>query len=125
MEKKDFYGTKRVTAWPEVRESDGQEGYAVTYEDGYTSWSPKGVFEAAYQPIDALSFGHAIVVLKSGGKVSRKGWNGVGLWLELQVPDEHSKMTLPYIYLNYPDGQRVPWLASQTDVLSDDWIIVA
>ncbi len=52
------------------------------------------------------------------------------MWLELQRPDAHSKMTLPYIYLNYPEcvtypyGARVPWLASQTDMLSEDWILV-
>lgn len=77
-----------------------------------------------------LTFGEALDVLKQGGKVSRRGWNGKGLWLELQVPDEHSKMTLPYIYINYPadavntPGARVPWLASQTDALAEDWEVV-
>lgn len=74
-----------------------------------------------------MDFGNALQVLKSGGKAQRDGWNGKGLWLELQTPDAHSKMTLPYLYLNYPDdaqntpGARVPWLASQTDVLAEDW----
>lgn len=77
-----------------------------------------------------MNFGQAIEALKAGEKVQREGWNGKGLWLELQTPDEHSKMTLPYIYINYPSdakttpGARVPWLASQTDMLSDDWIII-
>lgn len=77
-----------------------------------------------------MNFGDALVVLKSGGKVARTGWNGAGLWLELQVPDAHSKMTLPYIYINYPQdakstpGARVPWLASQTDMLTEDWNVV-
>ena len=72
-------------------------------------------------------FGWALKVLKDGGSVQRSGWNGVGLWLELQRPDSHSKMTLPYIYICYPDdakntpGARCPWLASQTDVLAEDW----
>lgn len=76
------------------------------------------------------SFGWALRQLKKGGKVARKGWNGKGLWLELQRPDAHSKMTLPYIYMNYPkgdkyhDGCRVPWLASQTDMLEEDWFEV-
>ncbi len=76
-----------------------------------------------------MDFGDAIRALKNGHKVTREGWNGKGMWLELQVPDAHSKMTLPYIYLNYPSdakttpGARVPWLASQTDVLAEDWII--
>ena len=77
-----------------------------------------------------MTFGLAIEALKKGYKVARSGWNGKDMWLELQVPDEHSKMTLPYIYLNYPKGEahptgaRVPWLASQTDVLSEDWMII-
>jgi hypothetical protein len=78
-----------------------------------------------------LSFGGAIASLRKGDKVARKGWNGKGLWLELQLPDANSKMTLPYIYINYPSdavntpGARVPWLASQTDMLTDDWHVVA
>ena len=74
-----------------------------------------------------MNFGQALEVLKSGGKVSRSGWNGAGLWLELQVPDAHSKMTLPYIFMSYPEnakttpGAKVPWLASQTDMLAEDW----
>ena len=77
-----------------------------------------------------MDFGQALAALKTGSKVSRSGWNGKGLWLELQVPDAHSKMTLPYIYINYPDnapntpGARVPWLASQTDVLAEDWAVL-
>jgi len=69
-------------------------------------------------------FGFAIKALKAGKKVARKGWNGKGMWLELQKPDEHSKMTLPYIYMSTVTGDLVPWLASQTDMLSDDWELV-
>jgi hypothetical protein len=49
-----YIGFKVVTAWPEDREYDGEikPGYAVKYEDGYISWSPKEVFEKAYVPID-------------------------------------------------------------------------
>lgn len=78
-----------------------------------------------------MDFGFALTALKSGERLARSGWNGKGLWLELQVPDAHSKMTLPYIYINYPDdaantpGARVPWLASQTDLLATDWELVA
>ncbi len=55
---------------------------------------------------------------------SRRGWNGPGQFIELQAPDEHSKMTLPYIYITTVKGDRVPWLASQTDLLAQDWYIV-
>ena len=76
-----------------------------------------------------MNFGQAIEAVKLGKRVHRAGWNGKGLWVELQTPDEHSKMTLPYLYLNYPTdaqntpGARVPWLASQTDMLAEDWEI--
>jgi hypothetical protein len=80
--------------------------------------------------MEKISFGEALSYLKHGGRVARQGWNGKGLWLELQRPDLDSKMTLPYIYINYPDdaintpGARVPWLASQTDRLAEDWMLV-
>lgn len=75
-----------------------------------------------------MNFGQALEALKAGKRVARAGWNGKGMWLVLQVPDANSKMTLPYIYIEYPaghpaypQGSRVPWLASQTDALADDW----
>ena len=77
-----------------------------------------------------MNFGEALTALKNGAKVRRIGWNGKGLWLELQRPDAYSKMTLPYIFMSYPfdavntPGARVPWLASQTDMLAEDWEFV-
>jgi hypothetical protein len=78
-----------------------------------------------------MQIGEMIEALKQGKKTGRSGWNGKNMWLKLQVPDEHSKMTLPYIYIEYPEGHpaypngsRVPWLASQTDILADDWMII-
>jgi len=69
-----------------------------------------------------MDFGDAIRELKAGKRVTRPGWNGKGMWLELQVPDAHSKMSLPYIYMKTADDKLVPWLASQTDVLAEDWM---
>jgi Protein of unknown function (DUF2829) len=71
-----------------------------------------------------MNFGEAIAKLKSGSKVCRVGWNGKGMWLALQSPDQFSKMSLPYIYMKTADDKLVPWLASQTDVLAEDWMIV-
>ena len=65
--------------------------------------------------------GQAVIALKVGHKVTRDGWNGKGMYLELRRPDEHSKMTLPYIYMSTAQGDLVPWLASQTDILATDW----
>lgn len=69
-------------------------------------------------------FGWAIKQMHNGSKVARSGWNGKNMWLALQVPDEQSKMTLPYIYMYTAQGDLVPWLASQTDVLATDWSVV-
>ena len=68
-----------------------------------------------------MNFGQALQELKAGNRVQRKGWNGKGQWLGLQIPDEVSKMSLPYIYICTVQGDLVPWLASQTDLLAEDW----
>lgn len=67
--------------------------------------------------------GWAIEQMRNGSRVCRKGWNGPNQWLALQMPDAHSKMNLPYIYISTVQGQLVPWLASQTDILATDWEI--
>jgi hypothetical protein len=74
---------------------------------------------------EVFDFGEALKRLRAGQKVAREGWNGRGMWLALQVPDAHSKMTLPYIYMKTVQGDLVPWLASQTDILAIDWEFVA
>jgi hypothetical protein len=71
-----------------------------------------------------VNIGDAIAAMRHGSKVTREGWNGPGQYLELQVPDEHSKMRKPYIYISPVDGELVPWLASQTDLLANDWMII-
>ncbi len=70
-----------------------------------------------------MNFGEALEKLKQGMFIFRKGWNGKNQRLKLQVPDENSKMTLPYIYIMTVQGELVPWLASQTDILADDWFM--
>ena len=122
-----YIGTKTLLAWEENR--GDKPGYAVQYPDGYVSWSPKDVFEEAYRAFEGdtqkLTFGDALYFLKRGKAVARLGWNGKGLSVSMQAPeDDYSKMTLPYLYLNYPDGRRVPWFASQTDMLEEDWMVL-
>jgi len=83
--------------------------------------------------METVDFGTVLNELKNYSATAyRKGWNGKGIYIMLQVPDEHSKMTLPYIYIvtndlegDNPDAPKgcVPWLASQTDMLAEDWII--
>ena len=80
-----------------------------------------------------MDFGFALVNLRKGRRLARDGWNGRGIFIELQVPDEHSKMTHPYIFIDttglqsdnlFAPRNRVPWLASQTDMLALDWYII-
>ncbi len=77
-----------------------------------------------------LDFADVIRGLKNGKRFARTGWNGQGMFIEMQKPDSGSKMTLPYAFLVYtkPDNRGglniagvVPWLASQTDMFSNDW----
>ena len=80
-----------------------------------------------------MNFGQAIEELRDGNKCRRAGWNGRGIFIELQTPDENSKMTSPYIYIDTTGLQTeneiapkslVPWLASQTDMLAVDWEVI-
>lgn len=89
-----------------------------------------------------MDFGDVLTALKSGGKVRRAGWNGKGMWLALvskwtwDWPWDGYKGTFPYtdlpddlrvapfIAMKTADNKVVPWLASQTDMLADDWEIV-
>ena len=82
-----------------------------------------------------LTFGQALEALKSGKRVSRKGWNGKGMFL-LYVPSEKwgiiDKIGLgipegnliSWIGIKTADNKFVPWLASQADMLAEDWEIV-
>lgn len=72
-----------------------------------------------------MNFGEALLGLKTGQRATRSGWNGAGMFVELQVPDAHSKMKRPYLYMSPIDGELVPWVASQTDLLAEDWSFVS
>ena len=118
---------------------EDEKGYLVEYSDGYKSWSPAKAFEEAYRPCDAMTFGLALDALKSGHLVARVGWNGKGMWLSMVASDSYSLNNpnyvatpefqgqphlLPWIGMKTVDNGFVPWLASQTDVLANDWCIV-
>jgi hypothetical protein len=105
----------------------------------YISWSPADVFDAAYKPMTGMSFGLAIEAMKLGNKVARAGWNGKGMWIGIVTADNYSiniapyddgqdipeiKSLLPWIGMKTADNKFVPWLASQTDMLAEDWTVV-
>lgn len=86
-----------------------------------------------------MDFGDAVRELKAGKKVARNGWNGKGMFLFL-VPGSVFKVNraplntiypegveiryCPHVDMRTADGSIVPWLASQSDVLSEDWVVV-
>jgi len=71
-----------------------------------------------------MDFGDMLRSIRDGQWCCRAGWNGKGMYIALQPPDANSKMTLPYIYMRTVQGDFVPWLASQTDMLATDWAVV-
>ncbi len=86
-----------------------------------------------------MDFGDALRVLKQGGLVQRIGWNGKGMFLFLVAgsmfnvsqaplsdiyPMGTSITYCPHIDMKTATGEIVPWLASQTDVLANDWQII-
>ena len=81
-----------------------------------------------------MNFGQAIKALRQGKRVCRKGWNGKGMWLWCvshwagtieTSPDPFVYLeTLPFIVMKTANNELVPWLASQTDMLAEDWQIV-
>ena len=73
--------------------------------------------------MEGFEIGEALRELRLGNHVTRAGWNGRGQYLGLQVPDENSANTLPYVYIITVQGKRVPWICSQTDLLATDWKI--
>ena len=121
------------------RSSGQQLGTVLTelgYPDGYESFSPKAVFEAAYRPIDSMNFGLAIEAMKKGKKCRRAGWNGKNQHIELAsaisytspagtiVNAEHAAIGNKAIAFCGTSGVQMGWLASQADMLADDWEIV-
>ena len=143
---RDEYNAYR--GWTLPADENGEDaGYLVEYLDGgqsnhpnhvgYISWSPADVFDRAYRHTTGLSFGMAIEMLKKGRSVARAGWNGKGMFLFLiQGSNDIAKLHgygfgellgeptfRDAIFMKTVDNQLVPWTASQTDCLADDWKI--
>ena len=134
---KQYIGTKIIEAapairkgakvydltWPIPKSMESEElGYRVRYPDGYESWSPKDVFEEAYRPTEGVNFGLALEAMKKGMGARLPHWKP-DVVIRAQYPDEHSKMTAPYLYVESRFG-RVPWKETMIELFSDDWVIV-
>lgn len=173
IDPKMYWGTKQILAWSMTRqeyndyrgwelpanECGTDEGFLVEYIDGgqsndsrhigYISWSPKDVFERAYQDQSVgMNFGHAIEAMKRGAKVARAGWNGKDMWVALSnTPvacrsvaadnfwSKHGRdfamsqggwaQVLPCFLMKTADGKILQgWLASQTDMVAEDWVVI-
>lgn len=147
---KQYIGTKIIKAEPACR-VDGkvfvkanivpcgyeiEDGYKVVYPDGYESWSPKDVFEATYRETTGMSFGLAIEAAKMGKRIARSGWNGKSQYVELATRIDYCNTAGDRVNVNHEvigsrafafvgtSGVQLGWLASQADMLADDWRIV-
>lgn len=152
MDFTEYIGTKRIKAKPmtrgeynrlsgiEIPESDDNyhdKGYLVRYSaDGYQTWSPEAAFEAAYRKSGEMNFGHALEALKNGEKAARTGWNGKNQYIQLAtcisyrntdgeiINAEHDAIGNKAIAFVGTSGIQLGWLASQADMLAEDWMIV-
>lgn len=146
----DYIGIKRIEAKPMTRgdynkyrgwqipkdENPADEGYLVRYEDDYISWLPKDVFESAYHKNGKMSFSEALYAARHfGEKISRAGWNGKSQYITVATHFEYDDSTghnkadhktshSAALVFHGTLGDQVGWLASQADMLSDDWGIV-
>ena len=130
--------TKFVYAVPIAREvgTVKVDGYKVIYTDGHEDFISKAVFEEDYHPSTGMNFGLAIEAVKMGKKCRRAGWNGKNQHIELAT--RISYMTAGGVYMNVEheafgnkaiafvgtSGVQMGWLASQADMLAEDWEIV-
>lgn len=71
-----------------------------------------------------MTFSGALIHLKAGSCLTRTGWNARGQKVQMQLPDAHSKMGVPYLYLTNAQGKNVPWVPSQGDLFAEDWQVV-
>jgi hypothetical protein len=90
----------------------------------------------------SMDFGQALAALKNGRQVARHGWNGTGMFVAYQagypdgiginantatatgIPQGTVCVFRPYLMMKTADDEFVPWVASQTDLLADDWFEV-
>ena len=143
----------KYRGWDLPKDEDGKDkGYLVEYpfsensepnhkdHVGYISWSPEAVFHEHYKAMEGMPFSLALDLVKNqGGRAARAGWNGKGMFIFLVPGSTFTVNREPllsilgegkevkyhgHIDMKTADGQIVPWLASQTDILADDWTMV-
>lgn len=122
---------------PSILEDDPkQDGYCVTMPDGNKTWIERKVFEDIFQPaIPAMDFGQAIAAVREGKRIARSGWNGKSQYVELAtnisyknwggeiINADHTAIGNAALAFVGTSGVQLGWLASQADMLADDWYI--
>ena len=143
----------KLQGWEMPADQDpNTDGYLVEHLDGgkanhpefigYISWCPAEQFKNANRPITGMTFGHAIEMAKLGKRIARAGWNGKNMFVVYQpgypegTPCNANTATAfgyelgelfkcrPYLQMRCADGTHQMWLASQSDILEEDWIVV-
>ncbi len=142
-------GNQRIEYTRAAEEADGD--FIIKESDDDIYHCPRAVFEQKYRPMNntGLTFGEAIEAAKSDKKIARKGWNGKNMFVvympPLKLPPYNTTDTArkvndrtakfigedqpldcqPYFAMYNAQGQWIPgWLASQTDMLAEDWCII-
>lgn len=117
---KTYIGLKRVQAEPQ--EIGGKDGYVVTQDNGIEYWYEKEDFESTNREVDGLTFWIAGEAAMRGKGMRLKQWQP-DVIVRAQFPDDHSKMTAPYLYVESRFG-KVPWKETMMEMFSENWEIV-
>ena len=145
-EDKKYIGVKLVDAIHMTRHTynitegvnpvgDDEEGFQVCYENGYISWCPEKTFLDANREVESgcMPFGHALEAVKKGYCISRKLWGGKFAFMSIyaqalykQAADKSEyRIESPFLSLATNTGYiEAGWAPTQSDILSDDWLIV-
>lgn len=115
-----------------------EDGYMFTTskDDKYPQFMTAEEFEKSCRSAENMTFGDALVALKQGQRVARKGWNGKNQYVELAccisyvnsemliVNVDHKNIGNKALAFVGTSGVQMGWLASQADMLAEDWYIV-
>lgn len=115
-----------------------EEGYMFTIspDDKYPQYMSADEFGKFCRSTENMTFGDALEVMKQGGRAARRGWNGKGQFVELAscvsyvnrdqmiVNVDHKNIGNKALAFVGTSGVQLGWLASQADMLADDWYIV-
>ena len=113
--------------WVTAKENNlgDEKGYSITHECVHgqesISWISKEEFEKSHRLCKGVPFGQALEALKFGWSARLPSW-GKDVFIRAQFPDENSKMTAPYLYVESRFG-CVPWNMTEIELFSDDWVI--